>query len=100
MMLAKFQIPILDLNITPELKNEGIARDVVRAVQQARKDANLNIADRILLTIDAPEKLKGAIIANQNYISEQTLSEMKKIEKHVHKADAEIEGVMVKVLLG
>jgi isoleucyl-tRNA synthetase/very-short-patch-repair endonuclease len=65
---------ILDLNITDELKNEGIARDVVRAVQQARKDANLNIADRILLTIDAPEKLKGAIIANQNYISEQTLA--------------------------
>jgi isoleucyl-tRNA synthetase/very-short-patch-repair endonuclease len=65
---------ILDLNISEELKNEGVARDVVRAVQQARKDANLNIADRILLTIDAPEKLKGAIIANQNYISEQTLA--------------------------
>jgi isoleucyl-tRNA synthetase len=65
---------VLDLELTDELKNEGVARDIVRGIQQARKDADLNIADRISVVIDAPEKLKSAIIANQNYISEQTLA--------------------------
>ncbi len=41
----------LDIEVTKELENEGIARDIVRAVQQNRKDANLNITDRIKLEI-------------------------------------------------
>ncbi len=42
---------VLDTEVTPELAREGIARDLVRAVQQARKDAGLEVSDRILLEV-------------------------------------------------
>ena len=43
---------VLDTAVTPELAAEGIARDVVRVVQQARRDAGLDVSDRITLTLD------------------------------------------------
>ena len=65
----------LDLTITPELKSEGIAREVIRHIQTARKDAGLNIEDRIqlaLMTDDA--ELKQAILDNQKVITDETLA--------------------------
>jgi len=65
----------LDLTITPELKSEGIAREVIRHIQTARKDAGLNIEDRIqlvLITDDA--ELKQAILDNQKVITDETLT--------------------------
>lgn len=62
---------ILDLEISAELHEEGIARDLVRFVQQARKDAGFNVSDRIIVEIDMP-----SILANYgDFIKEQTLSE-------------------------
>ena len=65
---------ILDTTITLELEAEGIARDVVRMIQQARKDANLNVSDKIKLYLGAEEKIITAIVAHQAYITEQTLT--------------------------
>ncbi|HCR85095.1 MAG TPA: hypothetical protein DIV86_00290, partial [Alphaproteobacteria bacterium] len=65
---------ILDLEITEELKDEGIARDVVRAIQQARKDADLNITDRINLGLKLPDEVIASVEKNKGYIAEQTLS--------------------------
>ena len=42
---------LLDTAVTPELAAEGLARDVIRAVQQARRTAGLDVSDRIGLTI-------------------------------------------------
>ena len=42
---------VLDTALTPELEAEGLARDLVRAVQQARRDAGLDVCDRIALTV-------------------------------------------------
>ncbi len=67
---------ILDTTITPELEAEGIARDLVRMVQQARKDAALNVSDRIQLHVDAPEAIAKAVATWQSYVNEQTLSVM------------------------
>lgn len=66
---------VLDSNITAELAQEGIARDLIRAIQQARKDADLNVSDRISLQINAqnPEILTAAKTF-QNYIKEQVLA--------------------------
>ena len=44
---------MLDVDVTPELEQEGRARDLVRLVQQARRDADLAVTDRIELTITA-----------------------------------------------
>jgi isoleucyl-tRNA synthetase len=64
---------VLDLTITPELEAEGMARDLVRMIQQARKDAGLNVSDRIALVLDLPAAMQPAL-THQKYIEEQTLA--------------------------
>jgi len=80
---------ILDTTITPELEAEGIARDLVRMIQQARKDADLNVSDRIDLHLDAPESIADALKTHANYVMEQTLSKLsdKKPEKPTFSAE-------------
>jgi isoleucyl-tRNA synthetase len=65
---------VLDTNVTPELEREGIARDVVRMIQQARKDAGLQVTDRIRIALDAPDQVRAAVEAHHDYIAEQTLA--------------------------
>jgi isoleucyl-tRNA synthetase len=65
---------ILDLTITPELETEGRARDLVRMIQQARKDAGLNVGDRITLALDVPVDFKAALAEHGDYIAAQTLA--------------------------
>jgi isoleucyl-tRNA synthetase len=65
---------ILDTTITPELEAEGRARDLVRMIQQARKDAGLHVADRIALAVDVPADFKAALSTHKEYIAEQTLA--------------------------
>lgn len=66
---------ILDLTVSSELEQEGIARDVVRMIQQARKDADLNVSSSIELTIQASEKVSAALNVHSDYIRTQTLAE-------------------------
>ncbi|MGC4191885.1 MAG: isoleucine--tRNA ligase [Thermomicrobiales bacterium] len=65
---------VLDTTLTPELVQEGIARDVVRAVQDARKQLELNIEDTIALTYDAPGPVASAIGAFADYVSREVLA--------------------------
>lgn len=65
---------MLDLNLNDELVNEGIARDLVRIIQQSRKDANLDISAKINLSINASQRLTDAINDFKDYICKQTLS--------------------------
>jgi isoleucyl-tRNA synthetase len=65
----------LDTNITEELKAEGIAREVVRIVQQARKDAGLEVDDRIALSLVCEDnEVHEAILSHKEYISAETLA--------------------------
>ena len=65
----------LDLTLTPELELEGLARDLVRIIQQDRKDANLQLSDRISLSFKTSSaKLLKAIQDNLEYIKNQTLA--------------------------
>ncbi|MGB6454016.1 MAG: isoleucine--tRNA ligase [Streptosporangiaceae bacterium] len=64
----------LDTTVTPELAAEGTARDVVRIVQQARREAGLAVSDRIRLTIGADETVAGAARAHQDFIAAETLA--------------------------
>jgi isoleucyl-tRNA synthetase len=64
----------LDPEITKELEDEGIARDIIRLVQQARKDAGFNVSDKIQLELQCELNLSSVIKAHGKLVSEQTLS--------------------------
>ncbi len=66
---------VLDKNITPELRREGLAREVIRYVQAARKNAGLNIDDRIELSLKAKgEELEKAVVEFAEAIQVETLA--------------------------
>jgi isoleucyl-tRNA synthetase len=64
----------LDTQVTPALAAEGAARDVVRAVQQARRDAGLSVSDRIRLTVGADGAVAAAIRAHAGFVAAETLA--------------------------
>jgi isoleucyl-tRNA synthetase len=61
-------------DLTPELVREGMAREFVRRVQDLRKTADLDVADRIKVSVVAPPGLMEAIEANRDYITTETLT--------------------------
>ncbi len=72
---------ILDGKVTEELAAEGVARDTVRLIQQARKDAGFDVSDRISLTVSGDEVVIEAIRAHQALVCSETLAlEIKLIE--------------------
>jgi isoleucyl-tRNA synthetase len=64
----------LDCELNDALIAEGLAREVVNRVQKSRKDAGLNVDDRITLTLQADAELRAAIEAHRDYIAEETLA--------------------------
>ena len=71
---ANDAIVILDLAVDASLAHEGVARDVVRAVQQVRREAGLHVSDRIHLALELPADWREAAERFRAYISEQTLA--------------------------
>jgi isoleucyl-tRNA synthetase len=65
---------VLDTAVTPELAAEGLARDLVRAVQQARRDAGLDVSDRIALTIAGSDAVQAAARTHEQLIKDETLA--------------------------
>ena len=65
---------ILDTAVTPELAAEGLARDVVRAVQQARRAAGLDVSDRITLTLGGDGAVRAAVTAHAALITTEVLA--------------------------
>lgn len=64
----------LDVGVDDELRAEGVARDLVRLVQQARKDADLHVTDRIALALCASAEVVAAIDAHRTMVTEATLA--------------------------
>jgi isoleucyl-tRNA synthetase len=82
-------VVILKMEITSELYSEGLARDLVRFIQQARKDSGLDISDRIEIKIEfeagaEKEALQNAIAQHKDFINQQTLSLFKDEVVHRH----------------
>jgi len=63
----------LDINITDDLRKEGIARDLVNRIQNYRKDSGLEVTDRIDLSIAKHPDLEAAVKAMEDYIKSETL---------------------------
>jgi len=80
-------IVLLDLEIDEELAHEGRARDLVRAVQQARKEADLHVSDRIHLVLDLPPEWVATAQRFREYIAEQTLARELDLEGDVRQHD-------------
>jgi isoleucyl-tRNA synthetase len=87
---------VLATTITDELKQEGLARDIIRTVNQARKDAGLNVADTIELYLGSDaEALKNAIASQREYISAETQAHkwaMNSIGEGAFTNDAKVDG--------
>ena len=67
-------IVALDLETTPELEAEGLARDVIRFVQRARRDAGLKVTDRIRLWIGLPDASAAVVEQWRAHIAAQVLA--------------------------
>jgi isoleucyl-tRNA synthetase len=67
-------VAALVTDLTPELIQEGLAREFVRRVQDLRKSADLDVADRVNLFVKASPTLRSAIDAHRDYITAETLS--------------------------
>ncbi len=66
---------VLDTDVTGELAAEGVARDVVRAVQQARRDAGLDVSDRISVTVHAEDAVHDAVRTHERFLRSETLAD-------------------------
>jgi isoleucyl-tRNA synthetase len=67
-------VVLLDTGVTPELAAEGLARDLIRVVQQARRDAGLDVSDRIALRIAAPPVVASAVETHRDFVAAETLA--------------------------
>jgi len=67
-------VVVLDIELTPELEAEGVARDLVRLVQQARRDAGLAVSDRITLVLGVPESIRRRLAPHQGFVADETLA--------------------------
>jgi len=67
-------IVVLDLLVDDDLQREGVARDVIRLVQQARRDADLHVSDRIRLTLGMPDEVAAAVRAHEAMLKHETLA--------------------------
>jgi isoleucyl-tRNA synthetase len=93
-------VAALVTELTPELAQEGLAREFVRHVQDLRKAAELDVADRIEMFVEASPSLRSAIEAHQDYITAETLTSKLSFGTPPEKASVvedEFDGEKVKV---
>jgi isoleucyl-tRNA synthetase len=64
----------LDTTLDDELINEGFAREIVRSVQDARKQAGLEVSDRIVLGVSGSEAVEKALSVHREYLMSETLA--------------------------
>jgi len=80
----------LDTNLSPELEQEGLARELAKAVQALRRDAGLEVSDRIRLTWDSPsDRVAGAMTAHGGWIAGEVLAVA--VERGAHRDAARVE---------
>ncbi len=73
----------LDVTITPELKKEGIARELVNRIQNIRKDSGFEVTDKIQIVFQKNETVQEAVATNETYIKNETLTETIEFAKDI-----------------
>jgi isoleucyl-tRNA synthetase len=87
----------LDITITPELRNEALAREVVKRIQGIRKDSGFDITDRIDVVVSDTKELNDAINAFSDYISGQVLANSLTICDASEGTDIDIDGIQARI---
>lgn len=73
----------LDITITPELKEEGIARELINRIQNLRKEKGLEVTDHIDLFVEKHPEISQAILNNNDYICSETLAKSLSYEEKI-----------------
>lgn len=89
-------VVLLDVAVTPDLEAEGVARDLVRAVQQARRDAGLQVSDRIRLVLGADAGVRSQVEPHMAMIAGETLA-IETVWDDTAERSVELDGVTVHV---
>ena len=90
----------IDKTITPELKREGLMREVIRHVQSARKKAGLQVDDRIMLHLATnDEQLSKALTEYADTIASETLATMKQPGDVLYQTTATVDGAELQISL-
>jgi isoleucyl-tRNA synthetase len=90
----------LDIILTEELKNEGIARELVNRIQNLRKDSGFEVTDKIKVQLQYNEILAKAIKENENYIKSETLTETLVLENEVlNGSEIEFDEIKTRILI-
>jgi isoleucyl-tRNA synthetase len=64
----------IDPEVSPELRAEGLAREIVSRIQRMRKEAGLAVSDRIVLSVAGPPEIEGAIRSHSEWIADEVLA--------------------------
>lgn len=85
----------LDINVTKELKEEGIARELINRIQNLRKESNFDVTDKITLAIGRHKEINEAVENFSQYIASQVLAEHIELtdEKDDKARDIEIDDI-------
>ncbi|HOS48202.1 MAG TPA: DUF5915 domain-containing protein, partial [Bacteroidia bacterium] len=78
----------LDITISDELKEKGLAREVINRIQNIRKDKGFEITDRITVKMEAPEQVRRSIVNNFDYIRSEILATSFDLVDKLDSADA------------
>ena len=90
----------LDITLTEELIREGIARELVNRIQNLRKDSGFEVTDKIKVQLEHNEVLEKAVIANENYIKSETLTETLVFETDLKNGtEIEFDNIKTKILI-
>ena len=90
----------LDITISAELKEEGLAREFINRIQNLRKDNGFEVTDKVSILVENNEQLKSAIQNNFSYICDETLADKLEFSKNIENETNKIElvdGITAKV---
>lgn len=89
----------LDITISEELKQEGIARELVNRIQNIRKDSDFQVTDKIKVVLEKNAVLEAAIASNLEYIKSETLTEDLSFADKVDGLEIEFDDIKTRILI-
>ncbi|MBA4152884.1 isoleucine--tRNA ligase [Flavobacterium sp.] len=90
----------LDITITEDLKNEGIARELVNRIQNLRKDSGFEVTDKIKVQLEKNGNLEQAITANLDYVQSETLTKSLVFEEKIEiGTEIEFDDIKTKIII-